>query len=454
MGKPYPMTPRKVKPVRTRNRVIRTKIPVPESLPILKRLRKYEPVSMTGQPLVVWDRAIGCHVYDKWGNKWLDWSSCVLVSNAGHGRREIADAVVRQAKHRLLASYCFPTEIRSVLAERLVKLSPREIDKCFLLTTGSETTECAIKLARTYGRSVGGKRKIGIVSFLNAFHGRTMGAQMIGGIPKLKEWIVNLDKDMVQVPFPDGYWNEDTSFEGFLKALRKQKMPTGRIAGVITETYQGGGADFAPKAFMQRLRRWCTKNDIVLILDEVQAAFGRCGTVWGFEQYGIVPDLFCCGKGITSSLPLSAVLGRKKYMDQYGPAEMTSTHTGSPVCAAAALASIDLLVKEKLHRNAARLGVVLQKGLAKIAKKYSDVVGCVHGKGLVAGVHIVKKGKKEKDPDLAWKAVRACVERGLLMFAPVGGSTIKIAPPLTMTKTQMEEGLAVLDEALAEVTGR
>lgn len=453
MGKPYPMVPRRVKPVRTKNRIIRTKIPVPESLPILKRLRRYEPVSMTGQPLVVWDKAIGCHVYDKWGNKWLDWSSCVLVSNAGHGRTEIVDAVVKQAKHRLIANYCFPTEIRSLLAETLVKMAPRGIDKCFLLTTGSEATECSLKLARTYGRSIGGKRKIGIVGFANAFHGRTLGAQMMGGVPKLKEWIINLDKDMVQVPFPDGYWNTDTSFEGFLKALKKQKMTPGRIAGVITETYQGAGADFAPREFMQKLRRWCTKNRIVLTLDEVQAAFGRCGKLWGFEHYGIIPDLICCGKGISSSLPVSALLGRKKYMDQYGPAEMTSTHTGSPVCAAAALANLKLMQREKLWRNAAKVGKVLQTGLAQIAKKYRDVVGCVHGRGLVAGVHIVKKGKKEKDGDLAWQAVRACVERGLLMFAPVGGSTIKIAPPLTITAEQMREGLQVLDEALAEVTG-
>jgi 4-aminobutyrate aminotransferase/diaminobutyrate-pyruvate transaminase/4-aminobutyrate aminotransferase/(S)-3-amino-2-methylpropionate transaminase len=231
-------------------------------------------------------------------------------------------------------------------------------------------------------------------------------------------------------------------------------MPVSRIAGVITETYQGGGADFAPRAYMQRLRKWCTKNRIVLILDEVQAGFGRCGTLWGFEHYGIVPDLICCGKGISSSLPLSAVLGRKVFMDQYGPAEMTSTHTGSPVCAAAALANIDVLLKEKLWRNAAKVGAVLHKGLAGIAKKYRDVVGCVHGKGMVAGVHVVKRGKKERDADLAWEAVRACVERGLLMFTPVGGSTIKIAPPLTMTAAQVKEGLTVLDEALAEVTGR
>ncbi|HUU44023.1 MAG TPA: aspartate aminotransferase family protein, partial [Planctomycetota bacterium] len=421
MGKPYPMVPKKVKHVRTRNRVICTKIPVPESLPILKRLRRYEPVSMTGQPLVVWDRARGCNVYDKWGNKWLDWSSCVLVANAGHGRREIANAVIRQARHGMLANYCFPSEVRSLLVEKLVKVAPKGLDKCFVLTTGSEATECALKLARTYGQSVGGKKKIGIVGFEKAFHGRTLGAQMMGGIPSLKSWIVNEDPDIVQVPFPDGYWNEDTSFEGFLRALKKRKMTPARIAGVITETYQGGGADFAPKAFMQKLRRWCTKHKIVLIDDEVQAGFGRTGKFWGCEHYGIIPDLICCGKGITSSLPLSALLGKKKFMDQYGPAEMTSTHTGSPIPAVTALASVDIIVKEKLAENAARMGKVLMQGLNRLAKKYSDVVGCVHGKGLVAGVHIVKKtNRKEKDPDLAWKVVKACVEKGLLMFAPVG----------------------------------
>ena len=450
MAKAFPMEPRKVAPVRTKNRVIQTKFPVPQSLPILKRLRKYEPVSMSGQPPVVWDHAIGEHVYDAWGNKWLDWSSCVLVANAGHGRKEIVDAVVKQAKSRLLANYCFPTEVRSRLVEKLVNISPKEIDKCFVLTTGAETTECAVKLARTYGQKVGGKKKIGIVSFNKAFHGRTMGAQMIGGSPALKEWIVNLDPDMVQVPFPDGYWVEDTSFDSFLRALDEKKMTPDRIAGVITETYQGGGADFAPPKFMQALRRWCTANDVVFICDEVQSGFGRTGKLFAFEHYGIVPDLFCCGKGITSSLPLSAVLGKSKIMDLYGPNEMTSTHTGSPIPAAAAIANIDILTREKLWKNAEKMGKLLFEGLDGLAQKYSDVVGCVHGKGLVAGLHIIKPGTKDKDGDLAWEAVRGCVERGLLMFAPVGGATVKIAPPLTTTKDQILEGISVLDESMAE----
>ncbi len=450
MAKAFPTEPRPVAPVRTANRCIRTKFPVPQSLPILKRLRKYEPLSMSGQPPVVWDRAVGEHVYDAWGNKWLDWSSCVLVANAGHGRKEIVDAIVKQARSRLLANYCFPTDVRSRLVEKLVKMSPAGIDKCFVLTTGAETTECAIKLARTYGRKVGGKKKIGIVSFNKAFHGRTLGAQMIGGSPALKDWIVNLDPDMVQVPFPDGYWVEDTSFDAFLRALDAQQRTPDRIAGVITETYQGGGADFAPREFMQALRKWCTANDIVLICDEVQSGFARTGKLFAFEHYGIVPDLFCCGKGITSSLPLSAVLGKARIMDLYGPNEMTSTHTGSPVPAAAALANLDIITREKLWKNAAKMGAVLFEGLDGLADKYRDVVGCVHGKGLVAGMHIIKPGTREKDPDLAWEAVRGCVERGLLMFAPVGGSTVKIAPPLTTTKEQVLEGITVLDEALAE----
>ena len=450
MAKTFPMEPRKVKPVHTANRVIKTSIPVPQSLPILRRLRKYEPISMSGQPLVVWDKAMGTHVYDAWGNKWLDWSSCVLVANAGHGRKEIVDAVVKQARKPLLATYCFATETRSLLVEKLVKMAPKGIDKCFLITTGAETTECALKLARTHGQKVGGKKKIGIVSFSKAFHGRTMGAQMMGGIPALKDWIVNVDPGMVQVPFPDGYWVEDTSFDAFLRELKKQKMTPDRIAGVISESYQGGGADFAPVAFMKKLRAWCTRNKIVLICDEVQAGFGRTGKLFTFEHYGIVPDLYCCGKGITSSLPLSALMGKSEIMDLYGPNEMTSTHTGSPVPAAAALANLNILTREKLWKNAAKMGEVLFDGLDGLAKKYSDVVGCVHGKGLVAGLHIVKVGKKEKDGDLAWEIVRGCVERGLLMFAPVGGSTVKIAPPLTTTKAQILEGISVLDEAMAE----
>ena len=201
-GKTYSLTPKDVPPVDTKYRRIQTQIPVPESVPVIEQLRRYEPISMSGQPLVVWDRAEGCQVYDKWGNMWLDWSSGVLVTGAGHGRKEMVDAICAMAQKPLLHNYCFPTEIRAALAKKLVDMTPDGLDKAFILTTGAETTECALKLARTHGRGVGGDKKIGIVSFEGAFHGRTLGSQMIGGSPALKEWIVNVDPAMWQVPFP------------------------------------------------------------------------------------------------------------------------------------------------------------------------------------------------------------------------------------------------------------
>ncbi|KPJ58713.1 MAG: 4-aminobutyrate aminotransferase [Planctomycetes bacterium DG_23] len=449
----YDLTPKEVPQVNTKYRRIRTKFPVPESMEALEKLREYEPVSMSGQPLVVWDRGEGVNVYDKWGNMWLDFSSGVLVTSAGHGRKEIIEAIVAQARHGLLHNYCFPSEMRARLAEKLVQITPEKLSKAFLLTTGSETTECAVKLARTYGQKVGGKEKIGIISFEHSFHGRTLGAQMIGGIPALKEWVVNLDPDMHQVPFPDGFRCEDTSFDFFLKNLEDKGVTPERVAGVITESYQGGGASFPPPEYIQSLARWCEDNQILLIMDEIQAAFGRTGTMFGFEHYGVVPDLICCGKAISSSLPVSAVVGRGDVMDLYAPRAMTSTHTGNPVCVAAALASIEIIERENLAENAREMGEVLQAGLAGLKDKYSQVIGAVHGKGLVAGLHMVKAGSKEPYGKLAFEIVGRCVEKGLLMFAPVGfgGGTVKISPPLVITQDAVSEGVTVLDEAIGEL---
>jgi 4-aminobutyrate aminotransferase/(S)-3-amino-2-methylpropionate transaminase len=446
------ITPREVPPVKTKYRSIQTAIPAPQSVPILQSLYRDEPRSMRGQGPVVWDRAEGFQVHDAWGNTWIDWSSGVLVANAGHGRPEIAKAICEQANKTLLHNYCFPSEIRARLAQKLADLAPDPLEKVFLLTTGAETTEAAIKLARTHGRSVGGDKKIGLVSYEGAFHGRTMGAQMIGGIPALKEWIVNLDPDMVQVPFPDGFRCQDTSFDFFLKTLEQKGFGPDRIAGVISETYQGGSAAFWPKEYAQKMRAWCDEHDIVLIFDEVQAAFGRTGKLWGFEHYEVVPDLTCCGKGITSGLPLSATIGRADLMDQYPPGSMTSTHTGNPVCVAAALANLDLIVGEDLPQKAAAAGEVLHAGLCEIQSDYPDICGATMGKGMVAGLHMVKPGGIEPDAELAGSIVDRCIEKGLLMFHPVGvgGATVKIAPPLITPEEVVAEGLSVLREAIEE----
>jgi 4-aminobutyrate aminotransferase-like enzyme len=450
MSRQFSLEPRQVPRVETPLRRIVTPIPVPESLPVLERLYRFEPAAMQGQPPIVWDRAENFQVYDKYGNCWIDWSSGVLVTNAGHGRREVIDAVTAQAASGLLHNYCFPSEIRAQLVERLAGLLPEPLKKVFLLTTGSETIECAIKLCRTHGVKVGGRGKHVIVSFEKAFHGRTLGAQQAGGIPALKEWIVNLDKGFVQVPFPDGFRTTETSIDSFLKTLSDVGCAGPNVAGVILETYQGGSASFAPVEYMQQLRRWTSGHKTLLVCDEVQAGFGRTGKFWGFEHYGIVPDLVAMGKGITGSLPLSAVAGPAHVMDLHAPGSMTSTHTGNPVCCAAALASIDLIVKEGLAENARVMGERLHRRLRAMKMAWRQI-GWVDGKGLVAGIACVKPNSKEPDSVLAYEVVRNCVERGLLMFSPVGfgGATVKIAPPLTITAEAIDEGCNVLEEAFS-----
>src|SRR6266852_315853 len=211
MAREFDLTPQPVPHIETPLRRIATKLPVPESLPVLERLQRYEPLAMRGQPPVVWDKADGFQVYDAYGNCWIDWSSGVLITNAGHGRQPIIDAIIHQASSGLLTTYVFASEIRARLVERLAGLLPPPLKKIFLLTTGSETVECAIKLARSHGLRIGGPAKNLIVSYTDAFHGRTLGAQQAGGIPTLKEWIVNLDPGFAQVPFPDGFRTPDTS---------------------------------------------------------------------------------------------------------------------------------------------------------------------------------------------------------------------------------------------------
>jgi len=446
------LCPHPVPPVDTRYRRIATEIPVPESIPILERLRRHEPRSMGGQPPVVWDHAEGVQVFDCWGNRWLDFSSGVLVTNTGHGHPEIRQAILDQVRHGLLHNYCFPSEIRANVVEHLARVAPEGVDKVFLLTTGSEAVECAIKLARTWGRKTGGDRKIGIVSYENAFHGRTLGSQMAGGIPALKEWIVNLDRDMIQIPFPDGFRGPDTSFAGFLKALQERDYGPDRVAGVLTETYQGGNSSFAPPEYIQSLRAWCDEHGVLLIFDEVQAAFGRTGTYWGFEHYGIVPDLIICGKGISSGVPVAAVIGRPEVMDLYAPGSMTSTHTGNPVCMAAVLANLQVIEEEGLVDHVRRMGEVLQPEVRRLGKRFADHIGAVHGKGLVAALHVVKPGGVEPDPELATRIVWRCVEKGLMLFAPVGyaGASVKICPPLVIEEEAIREGVAVIEQAIDE----
>ena len=451
--KEFPLVPEKVPQVRTKYRTISTEIPVPASVPLLERLRAMEPRSMGGQPPIIWHHGEGVSISDAYGNRWLDFSSGVLVTACGHGRPEIVEAIRDMAGRGLYHAYCFPTDVRLELEEELAAWLPAPLARIFLLTTGSEACECIIKLAMTRGLALGGKKKSIFVTFDNAFHGRTMGSQLAGGGPALKNWLGDGDRRFVQVPFPDGFRQKDTDFSVFEAALAANRIDPDDVCGVMSETYQGCNACLMPPEYAQALRRWCDRHKAVLAFDEIQAGFGRTGKPFGFMHTGIVPDLAACGKGISGGMPLAAVLGTEELMNMYGPGEMTSTHSANPVCAAAALANLRVIRKEKLVENAARLAPVLAEGAERIAARARGKVGKVDSTGLVAAIQFTKPGTTEPQPENAWELVRRAVQRGVMLFAPVGvgGCAVKINPPLIIGEEALREGLTVMEDIAREV---
>ncbi len=438
--------------INSKFRKIVSKIPHPNSIELINSLHKKEARSTHGQPPVIWDHAAGFQVYDKYGNVFLDFSSGVLVSNCGHSHPKVIKAISNELDRGLITSYCFHNEAREKLLSKLRGISPVGLNKYYLLSTGAEATETCIKLARSWGIKLGGRKKHIVISFENSFHGRTLGAQQMGGSAPLKEWIVNLDPGFIQVPFPDNVYNNELSFNTFLESLKKQNISYKDVAGVMVETYQGGIVSFAPKEYIQRLRDWCNKYKVLLMFDEVQAGFGRCGKWWGFEHYEIIPDLIAAGKGLGGGMPISAVIGKEEIMQQYGHGSMTTTHGGNPLCCAAATASINVIQEENLVENSEILGKILLDELKKMKSIAPERIRTIHGKGLVAGVHMKKRDSESPDGEIAENIVWNCVKKGLLMFAPVGpgSATIKICPPLVITEEAILDGIAVIASALKD----
>ncbi len=343
--------------------------------------------------------------------------------------------------------------MRREIVEELAGWFPEPLSRVFLLTTGAEAVECCLKIACTAGRAIAADKRV-IVSFENAFHGRTMGAQMAGGSPALKSWLGGFGADrFVQVPFPDGFRQRDTSFEVFERTLRECGVAPAEVCGVISETYQGCNATLMPPEYAQALREWCTQHQAALILDEVQAGFGRTGARMGFEHLGVVPDLVACGKGISGGMPMSAVVGKEDLMGLYGPGEMTSTHSANPICCAAALANLQAIREEGLVENARRLDPVLRAGLERIAQAGRGAVGHWDAVGLVGALQFTRPDETTPWPEAAWALVRGAVYRGVLLFAPVGvgGGAVKINPPLMIEEAMLREGLEVLAEVAAEM---
>ncbi len=446
--------------VETQHRQIVSEIPHPASRAVIEELARLEPRSMSGFAPVVWDRAEGFQVWDAHGNKWLDFTSAIILTNAGHAHPMIGQAIREQIDRHLFYHYCNPSETRLNTVKTIHSILPSYLGKILLLSTGSEAVEVSIKLMRTRGRGIA-PNKIHILSYYGAFHGRTMAAQMAGGFIEQQEWMGQKPPGFHHIPYPDCAfcpWGEDEyhncgaeCLERSLAQLRKQDgIQDDLYAGVITETFPGPTVAFMPTDYVQALREWASRHQALLVFDEVQTGFGRTGKWFGFEHYGVEADLICLGKGMTSSLPMSAVAGRAAIMDLPPHGEMSSTHTGNPLCCAATMANINVIRDEGLVANAAALEPVVREALAGLRRRFPGYLGTINGRGLAWGVYVLDPTTRQLNPDLAKRTITRCMELGLLLLPTGACGTLKIAPPLCITEEALLEGLEVIEQALAE----
>jgi 4-aminobutyrate aminotransferase / (S)-3-amino-2-methylpropionate transaminase / 5-aminovalerate transaminase len=451
-GNRFSHVPQRVPFIETEFRRIKTPMPVPESIPILEKMYDVEPRSMHGQLPVVWNRAEGFQVYDAWGNCWIDFTSTIFVANAGHGNPRIVAAIKSVLDKPLLHTYTFASQERIDYLEALISHTPPQFEKAFLISAGTEATECALKLMRMHGQSVGKKRG-GVICFEGNWHGRTMGAQMLGWDHKQKEWIGYLDPNIFHLPFPYP-WRADAMndpvayFEYNIKKLVDEEKldPSKDLCGFMMETFQGWGAVFYPPEFVKAVVEFAHENGMLVAFDEMQAGFGRTGKLFGYMHYSVEPDLVCCGKGASSGLPLALVLGSKKVMDLPDVGSMSSTHSANPLVCAAGKANLEALLKDGLIDNSAQLGEVFHKKLRQIQQRFSAYISFIQGKGLVGGV-IFNNLKGHPLYTLPDRISECCMQRGLLVVN-TGRESIKLAPPLCINEAALLEGLSVFEQSV------
>jgi 4-aminobutyrate aminotransferase-like enzyme len=446
--------PQTVPTVLTKNRRIQTEIPAPGTQAILDRLGRLESQSMHGQLPIVWDRAENFNVFDHANNCWIDFTSTIFVANVGHSNPRIVAALKAALEKPLLSCYAYANDIRAQYLEKLLAFAGHPFEKAFLLSAGTEATEAAFKLMRMSGQKKSKRRK-GVICIEGNWHGRTLAAQMMSSNLTQREWIGYQDPDIHHIPFPYPWVLDGLTPEQFLDASLEKLAESGvdiahDICGFMLETFQGWGAVFYPPEYVKAIESICRANGVMLTFDEMQAGFGRTGRAFGFQHYGVTPDLICCGKGMGGGMALSGVLGQAEIMDLPSVGNMSSTHSANPFACAAGLAVLDEIAAADLISESDRKGKILKQALNELHRKKDSRISSILGEGLIAAVLFRNPKTGAPDGPFATKVAELCMQKGLLVVH-TGRESIKIGPPLTITDDALLEGIYVLAEAIEEV---
>jgi len=434
---------------------IKTALPGPNAKRVLEGDTKYISPSYTRSYPLVAREGRGIVVTDVDGNEFFDFSAGIAVTSTGHCHPHVVEAIQQQAGKLIhMSGTDFYYENMVALAERLSKIAPMPgPHKIYYGNSGTEAIECALKLSRYH------TKRQNIIAFYGAFHGRTMGAlSLTASKPQQKRRFFPLVPGVTHIPYPDIYRAGVQDSEAYAlscarfieEKLFRTTLPPEEVAAIFVEPVQGeGGYVIAPTVFMQELRRICDRHGIMLVVDEVQSGVGRTGKWWAVEHTGVQPDMVCSAKGIASGMPLGVVITKADIMD-WAPGSHASTFGGNPVCIAAAMATLDVIERENLLRNASEVGNHMLKRMADWPSKHK-LVGDVRGRGLMVGVEIVKDKKtKEYANAERDRIVEHAFERGIL-FLGCGPSTIRIAPPLIVTKEEADVAIDTLEDAIATV---
>ncbi len=398
------------------------------------------------------DYGKGAWLWDVDGNRFLDFMAGIAVNSTGHSHPEVVKAIQEQAEKFLHISSDFYHVKMIEMAEKLDEIAPmQEKAVTFLTNSGTESVETAIKLARYHtGRS-------NFIGFTGGFHGRTMGAvTFTASKSTYHRGFYPLMNGVTHAPFPNPYRpildckpGEDYG-EAVVRYIEdqifRQIVPAEEVAGILVEPIQGeGGYIVPPPGFFPALRKLCDKYGILLIADEVQSGMGRTGKWWAIEHFGVEPDILTSAKGIASGVPLGACIARKSIMTWERGAH-GNTYGGNPLSCAAGVKTIELIQREYLQ-NAAEVGQYTLEALQEIAARHPSI-GDVRGIGLMIGVEFVKnKETKEYAPELRDAVVHRGFERGLLLLG-CSKSVIRIAPPLCISKAEIDQGLEIFEEAV------
>ena len=450
-GHSFSRKPVKVPTLKTKHREIKTAIPCPGTEEILITLERVESRSMQGQLPLAWEKAEGFNIFDHAGNKWIDFTSTIFVANTGHSHPKIKEAISEAINNSLLSTYAYSNRARAKYISELTEFAGHPLDKAFLLSAGTEATEAVLKLIRMYGASAG--KKGGLVALRGNWHGRTMGAQMMSSNKEQKAWVGYQDPNIYFIDFPLPWLvNEGAGADFFLQQIKNLEESgvdfSKDISGFMLETFQGWGSLFYPRTFVQTMKEFCNKHNILLAFDEMQAGFARTGQKFGFEHYDVRPDLIACGKGMGGGIPLSGVIGRAEIMDLPEVGNMSSTHSANPLVCSVGSAVLQIIKEENLVSESARKGLLLEQKLNEIKSDFPDLIFDSFGKGLISALHFRVDGER-KGGLFASRVAEICMQKGLLVVH-TGRESIKIGPPLTISDEALLEGLEVLKESIAE----